>query len=64
MKDFSWLEGMEYEKAKVIMLGHVPYFLYPYYVNGKNIMKIHDLNQYRIHVRVENEIIVNVNGTG
>lgn len=61
---FIWLENMDFDMAKGMMLGHHPFFLYPYYLNGKNMMMTHDLNPNRIHVKVENNIIVQVNGCG
>lgn len=61
---FEWLENMEYDRAQKMMLLYHPYFLYPYYLNGKNVFTTDDLNPYRIHVRVENDIIILVNGYG
>ena len=61
---FGWLIHMDYDKALAVMNLYRPYFLYPYYMDGKNYMKTHDLDTNRIHVRVENGIIILINGVG
>lgn len=61
---FKWLIGMEYNKALAVMNLYRPYYLYPYYVNGKNFFSTSNIDMNRIHVRVENDIIILINGCG
>lgn len=61
LKKFEWLIDMDYSIAKSMILLYSPYFLYPYYIDGKNHLNINEIIENRIQVRIENNIIVDIN---
>lgn len=57
---FKWLEGMDFLLARTKMMLHQPYFLNPYYVNGKCHYDPKNIMLNRINVRVENGHILSI----
>lgn len=61
---FSWLVGLDYDKAKVLMSDHKPFFVYPDSIDGKSIVRTHDLNPNRIGIIVKNNKIIELTEIG
>lgn len=60
--DFTSLIGKTLKEASASL--KYPWSIFPYLIDGKYSYKTDDFDIFRIHVKVEKELIVETNGVG